>query len=536
MEGKLRGLNKLRDAIRTPIGGIALAFLIGACGTAPDGGVATSDTDPERMFQAGFEKIHVVYIEPVDYGDLALTGLGQLASLDPAIAVEEQADVFQLSVNGSVVGTFAAPDDNDPDAWGTLFAEVVEAARTAGPELSKKTYEEVYQSAFTGIVSKLDGFSRYSSAADAKRNRESREGFGGIGVRISVEEKVVRIISVMRDTPAEQVGLQAEDIVTHIDDKPVAGLDQETVVDMLRGPDTSKVMLTVMRDKGKPFNVTITRAHIVPETVTYERKDNVAYIRIYGFNLDTAESLRKALVNSRKEIGKSFKGYILDLRGNPGGLLDQSVAVSDLLIEKGRIVATHGRHPDSHQYFDATPGDITGGQPVVVLINGDSASASEIVAAALQDSGRAVVVGSNSYGKGTVQNVFRMPNDGELTLTWARFFSPSGYTLNHLGVLPSLCTNDGDDSAAQVIIALRDGAIEPVETAARVAVNPSDKPALDKLRSVCPVRQGEQEIDMQIAVQLLQDPALYNRALHLADLPSGYVNPDQGAVVSEAQP
>ncbi|MGH6931609.1 MAG: S41 family peptidase [Dongiaceae bacterium] len=529
-------MSTARRKILALCGAIILSGLLTACGTSGDGGLVAGRDEPERMFQSGYEKIEVIYIDHVDYGDLSITGLRQLASLDPTIGVDRQPGKFQLTINGAPVRTFDEPPENDPDEWGRLVADIVEAAHDAAPELAKKSYEEVYQVTFTGIVSKLDGFSRYSSAAEAQRNRESREGFGGIGVRIAVEETSVRIISVMHYTPAERVGLKAEDIITHVNDKPVAGLDQETVVDMLRGPDSSKVLLTVVRDKGKPFNVTVTRAHIVPETVTYERNGDIAHIRVYGFNLDTAESLRKELVNARKEIGKSFKGYILDLRGNPGGLLDQSVAVSDLLIEKGRIVATHGRHPDSHQYFDATPGDVTGGMPVVVLINGDSASASEIVAAALQDSGRAVVVGSNSYGKGTVQNVFRMPNDGELTLTWARFYSPSGYTLHHLGVLPSVCTNEADETAAELIDALRKSQIKPIEIAARVTVDPNDKPALDKLRTTCPVRQGEQEIDMQVAIGLLDEPALYNRALHLADLPSGFVNPDTGAVVSEAQP
>src|SRR4029453_18190026 len=233
---------------------------------------------------------------------------------------------------------------------------------------------------------------------------------------------------------------------------------------------------------------------IVPETVTFERKGSVAYLRVYGFNQDTADSLRKEMLHAQQDIGTGLKGYIMDLRGNPGGLLDQSVAVSDLFIGHGRIVSTHGRHPDSHQYFEATAGDIADGLPLVVLVNGDSASAAEIVAAALQDSGPAVVVGSNSYGKGTVQTVLRMPNDGELTLTWARFHAPSGYTLNHLGVLPSICTSRDEDSRATVA-ALKEDRVAAIPTIARNAASPTDLVTLNKLRAACPARKEENPVD-----------------------------------------
>jgi carboxyl-terminal processing protease len=290
-----------------------------------------------------------------------------------------------------------------------------------------------------------------------------------------------------------------------------------------------------VRNAGAPFAVIVTRAHIVPETVTYERKGNVAYMHIYGFNLDTADSLRKEMLHARQDIGPALLGYVLDLRGNPGGLLDQSVAVSDLLIKHGRIVSTHGRHPDSHQYFEATAGDVANGLPIVVLVNGDSASAAEIVAAALQDSGRAVVVGSNSYGKGTVQTVLRMPNDGELTLTWARFHAPSGYTLNRLGVIPSVCTTGNGGSAEVLIEELRRNRLKPIPTNIRNRVHPEDMRALRELRSLCPERRGEEDIDENVALRLLSHPSLYRRAVHLADLPSGESQSD-GAVVSQVRP
>src|SRR5207249_8814882 len=244
----------------------------------------------------------------------------------------------------------------------------------------------------------------------------------------------------------------------------------------------------------------------VPETVTYRREGDVAYIRIYSFNLETSDSLRREISNAQTELGKKLRGYVLDLRGNPGGLLDQAVAVSDLFLNSGRIVSTHGRNPDSHQYFEATPGDAIDGLPMAVLINGNSASASEIVAAALQDNDRAVVIGSNSYGKGTVQELRRLPNDGELTLTWARFHAPSGYTLHHVGVLPSICTNKDDEDATQLLAELGAGKLPPLPVEQRGNTSPEDTAALDKIRAVCPVYHSERAVDLEVAIRLLNQP------------------------------
>ena len=284
-----------------------------------------------------------------------------------------------------------------------------------------------------------------------------------------------------------------------------------------------------------PLSIAITRALVIPETVVYRREGDIAYFRIYNFNEDTAGSLRREFENARNDIGGQMRGLILDLRADPGGLLDQAVAVADLFMNGGRIVSTHGRNPDSHQYFEATPGDIANGLPIAVLINGNSASASEIVAAALQDSGRAVLIGSNSYGKGTVQTVQRLPNNGELTLTWARFHAPSGYTLNHIGVLPSICTNAGDEDATDLLSQLSSGKLRPVPVAARNSASPDDTAALDKLRETCPAYKSERAVDVQVALRLLTRPRLYAQAISLAQLPGRQPAAAQSAL-SPTQP
>lgn len=500
---------------------LALLVLVGCTGDNPY--APTPDYTSDRsMFVRGYEEIESAYIEPIDIGTLAVAGLQQLATIDPAIVIDRSDGEVTLVVENGAATSFDAPAPDQATRWGVLTAGALGAARAASPAVAAADNEEIYQTMFDGVVDRLDDFSRYSSAADAAENRATREGFGGIGVRIAVEENSVRILSVMHYTPAERAGLKADDYITHIDGEPVAGLDQQDVILRLRGPVDSPVILTIERGGvTEPLPVEVTRAHVVPETVVYRREGSIAYLRIYSFNLETADSLRREIRSAMAEIGPELRGLVLDLRGNPGGLLDQAVAVSDLFLDDGRVVSTHGRHPDSHQYFEAGPGDVAAGKPIIVLINGNSASAAEIVAAALQDDGRAVVVGTNSYGKGTVQTVIRMPNDGELTLTWARFHAPSGYTLNHLGVLPTICTSAGSSStdADRLMRELAAGALQPVPTDRRNATDPSDTEALDRLRAACPQRRSEEGLDLVLALRLLDNPPLYARAVHLADTP-----------------
>lgn len=495
-------------------------LLLGACaattGNTPGDAEAALDRD---MFVTGFEDIQAVYITPPDIPAMAIAGLQQLSSLDPDISAKRVGDKIELMVKNQPIETISVDDDMDANDWGEATAEALDDARADSEKLRAIPDEKIYASMFSGVIGKLDAFSRYSSADVAKENRASRDGFGGIGVRISVEDNAVRVISVMHYTPAERLGVKRDDVITAIDNSPTGGMTQQDVVDKLRGPVDSRVSLIIKRENLKePFAVSLTRAHVVPETVSYHREGEVAYFRIYSFNSETTESLKREINDAQSEIGPRLQGYIIDLRQNPGGLLNQAVSMSNLFLNEGRIVSTHGRHPDSHQYFEASDGDITEGKPIVALVDGNSASAAEIVAAALQDNGRAVVVGSNSYGKGTVQTVLPMPNQGEITLTWARFHAPSGYTLHHLGVLPTVCTV-GEEDADQLVHDLTDGRMAQVPTAKRNAAKPDDIKALDALRSTCPARQTEEAIDMEVAMKILEKPDLFAEAIHLAQPP-----------------
>lgn len=493
-----------------------LALLLAACTAEPVAETGGFDKSRAvRIFSVGYQDIADIYIQEVEIADLATAGLGGLTAVDPELRFGQTGEQLTMTYVGRPVISFAMPETADARAWGKITAAALERGRAVSPLLSEYDSEALYETVFDGIVTELDGFSRYAGRDEARENRASRDGFGGIGVRIRVIDEGVRILSVMEDTPAEEAGLRAQDLITSIDGEAAAGLSQREVVRRLRGPIRSKVNLLIARDEQDPkLVITVTRAHVVPQTVTYHAEGRIGYIRVSNFNQSTARSLRQKIRQAHDELGESLAGYILDLRGNPGGLLDQAVEAADLFVAEGRIVSTRGRHPDSHQIFDAESDDIAEGHAVVLLVDGSSASASEIVAAALQDDGRAVLVGSNSFGKGTVQTVLRLPNEGELTLTWANFHAPSGYALNRVGVLPNLCTSGEIASSADVLERLRQGEF-PLRPSALVKAPEGERQAaqLAESRARCPKRDGAPEIDLDVARRLLADPALYKRAL-----------------------
>jgi carboxyl-terminal processing protease len=252
---------------------------------------------------------------------------------------------------------------------------------------------------------------------------------------------------------------------------------------------------------------------VILPTVKVSRDGGTVVLQVASFNQNTTQQVVEALGAVKREMGPRLRGIVLDLRGNPGGLLDQAVSLSDVFIANGPIVSTVGRHPASRQFFEASGDSVVPQVPVVVLINGGSASSSEIVAAALQDVGRAVIVGSTSYGKGTVQTVLRLPNDGELTLTWAQLVAPSGYLLHDHGVVPNLCTSDlsDDDNSVQVALQRASGSAGPPTPPPRRRTG-LDEQAWSQLRHSCPARQGDHQIDIKVAKRLLADPLLYSRA------------------------
>ena len=322
-----------------------------------------------------------------------------------------------------------------------LFGDVFERVRADYVE--KPDDGKLVETAINGMLAGLDP---HSSFMDAKSFRDmqvqTRGEFGGLGIEVTMEEGLVKVVAPIDETPAAKAGVMANDIITHLDDEAVQGLTLNQAVEKMRGPVNTKIKLKIMRKGGdKPVEISITRDVIRVRAVRSRPEgDDVGYIRITQFNEQTTENVRKAMTDLAAQVpDNKLKGYILDLRNNPGGLLDQAISVSDVFMEKGEIVSTRGRNAEETQRFNARPGDLTKGKPIIVLINGGSASASEIVAGALQDHKRATVLGTRSFGKGSVQTIIPLgAGNGALRLTTARYYTPSGKSIQAKGISPDI--------------------------------------------------------------------------------------------------
>ena len=341
----------------------------------------------------------------------------------------------------ALVGATAKAAAADTYRQLNLFGDVFERVRADYVE--KPDDSKLIESAINGMLNSLDPHSSYMDPKSFRDMQvQTRGEFGGLGIEVTMEDGLVKVVAPIDDTPAAKAGILAGDVITHLDDEPVQGLTLNQAVDKMRGPVNSKIKLKIMRKgQDKPLDVSIVRDIIRVRSVRFENEGgDVGYIRITQFNEQTTEGLKKALSDLSAQIPpEKLKGFVLDLRNNPGGLLDQAISVSDAFLEKGEIVSTRGRNPEETQRFNARAGDLTKGKPLIVLINGGSASASEIVAGALQDHKRATLVGTRSFGKGSVQTIIPLGSgNGALRLTTARYFTPSGRSIQAKGITPDI--------------------------------------------------------------------------------------------------
>jgi carboxyl-terminal processing protease len=343
---------------------------------------------------------------------------------------------------------FAQGSDSSTDL--TRFGKAYAVVRANYVEQPQD--EQMVEGAIGGMLGNLDPHSSYFDPRTYAAMQVKTEGqYGGVGMVIGLDDSMVVVISPIEDTPASRAGLKAGDHILSIDSKTMTGQKLDEVQDKLRGPAGSKLTLSILRQGMKdPFDVRLVREVIAVEADTHKRQGDVGYIRLPAFNEHTDSGLRKAVAALKKEIGPGIKGYIIDLRDNGGGLLDQAVAVSDDFLDGGEIVSIRGRNKDETQRFDAQPGDITDGKPVIVLVNGGTASASEIVAGALQDHRRARIEGSLTFGKGSVQTVIPLEDGkaGALHLTTARYYTPSGRSIQTTGIVPDVAVADNNNTDA----------------------------------------------------------------------------------------
>src|SRR6516164_6927022 len=338
---------------------------------------------------------------------------------------------------GSAAGAAASDTYRTLNLFGDVF-ERVRADYVEKPDDSK-----LVESAINGMLAGLDPHSSYMDPKSFRDMQvQTRGEFGGLGIEVTMEDGLVKVVAPIDETPAAKAGVMANDIITHLDNEAVQGLTLNQAVDKMRGPVNTKIKLTIMR-KGadKPIEVTIVRDIIRVKSVRWRPQgSDVGYIRVTQFNEQTTDGLKQAITELNAQLGADkIKGYVLDLRNNPGGLLDQAISVSDTFLEKGEIVSTRGRNPEETQRFNARPGDLIKNKPLIVLINGGSASASEIVAGALQDHKRATLIGTRSFGKGSVQTIIPLgAGNGALRLTTARYYTPSGRSIQAKGISPDI--------------------------------------------------------------------------------------------------
>src|SRR3974390_2564335 len=308
---------------------------------------------------------------------------------------------------------------------------------------------ELVSSAIEGMGSSLDPHSSYMDAkVFADMQIQTKGEFGGLGLEVRMQAGLVKVITPVDDTPAARAGIKTGDYIAAIDSTPIQGMALDDAVAKMRGAPGTKVTLTILRqDAKKPFDVALTRAVIQVDSVKYRREGDIGYIRLSGFNEETTHGLERGIRDLKKQIGPGLKGYVLDLRNNPGGLLDQAVSGASDFVQTGEIVSTRGRHSDDTQHYNSSGHYMMDGKPVVVLINAGTASASEIVAGALQDHKAATIIGMTSFGKGSVQTIIPLgEGGGALRLTTARYFTPSGHSIQAQGIIPAVAVADGDEN------------------------------------------------------------------------------------------
>ncbi|MBP7064959.1 MAG: S41 family peptidase [Ferrovibrio sp.] len=424
------------------------------------------------------------------------------------------------------VALFAAPNkvgglqSSDTYKQLNLFGEIFERVRN---DYYKETKDEqLMENAINGMLTSLDPYSIYMPPRSFQEARvQTRGEFGGLGLEVTMENGLVKVVSPIDDTPAQRAGMLPGDIITHLDGDPVLGKTLQEAIEKMRGAPNSKIVLTVRRGSdasAKPLDVSVIRAVIKTRVVRSRREDDVAYLRLSSFNEHTTQDMVAAIERLKQEIGPNLKGYVIDLRDNPGGLLDQAISVSDSFLNQGEIVSTRSLRPnaDEGQRVNAKRGDVTDGKPIAVLINGGSASASEIVAGALQDHHRAVLVGNTTFGKGLVQTMIPLGEFGGMKLTTAGYFTPSGRSIDKTGIAPDVeVWSDRDRQIAAALKARRElnghretedeaPAAKPAETGKPGdAGNPATPTA--PATSMKP-EEGAQDVVLQAALELLRAP------------------------------
>lgn len=494
---------------------LLLALPARAQSARPDG--ATFSTERVgSVLAAAMEFIVPRSLDPTTPPQIAEWGLRGITALDPALATDVQDGLLRLLAAGEPVFRREAPAEPSARAWAQASADVGLAAWTVSEAVRRAGVQGFIQSFFDEVFNHLDPYSRYVPPGGARGARARGSGEAGVGIRLGGRGGEIIVEEVKFGGEAAASGIRPGDRVLAVDDRPVRGRDARTVSGWIAGEDGTAVSLTLRGRDGRVRTIELEREAVPPETVFAERLGDALVLRISAFGRDTEQRLADELQRGLSAGGRSggVRGVVFDLRGNRGGLLRQAVAATDVVLSAGPIATTAGRNPQAAHRWAAGGGDGAGGRPIVVLVDGRSASAAEIMAAALSDNGRAVVVGSSTLGKGLVQTIAPLPDGGELYVSWSRVLAPRGWPIQGLGVLPQVCTSLGRDALDRQLAALQRGrpALAQALAAHRAARAPVPAARVVELRGACPAAEGR-EADLAAARHLLDHPAAYAAAL-----------------------
>ncbi len=463
------------------------------------------DADEAFLYGVGIGAIQELYVEAYHPREVAMAGLVNLG---------EQANFSLKSENGVTVidGPGGSTEFDEPKGdyyleWGLHSAFVALHMITASERIRRMPQSTRETEIFEGYMSLLDGVSRYLPAADAELFRDDVFGFGGMGILIAYEENGIRVREVVRGGPAEESGLEDGDLITHVNGQRVTGdMSEDLVLSLLRGPVGSLATVLLQRE-GRTLRRTVSRQIVALPSLRGQMVGDVAVIQMAVFSEQSTAEFLDVVRRLRKEEPSS---WLLDLRENPGGLKTAAQEIADYVIGQGPILVSAGRDIDTKDTVEAKPNDILLGAPLLVLINGNSASASEILASAIQDNGRGIVIGSTSFGKGSIQTSFDLPNGAMMTVTSGAFFAPSGAPLNKAGVTPNVCFTDRTAKAVIDDALTSDPKIAALRARSIIARNMKDK---ETYRSVCPPSERYTEDDSDLALQLATSPEAYQRIL-----------------------
>jgi carboxyl-terminal processing protease len=452
-------------------------------------------------------------LEPEGSPQLTVWGLRGLTALDPALVPELREKEMRLLKGGKPVFSAPLPADASPAGWGELAASMAEAAYGASDPVRQAGMRGIIRSFFDEMFNHLDPYSRYVPPGAADTERERRSGQVGLGMTLVRARGVILVADVLPGSPADDAGLRPGDRIISVDGHAVRAEPASVVDGWIAGQDGTVVEVVWRGRTGPIHRAQIERALVAPQTVTAERLGDVVLIHISGFSSDTDDQFASALAAGF--AGHKVRGIVVDLRGNRGGLLRQAVSVVDQVMTAGLVTTTAGRNPQASRVWPAGTGDDSArGLPMVVLVDGRTASAAEIMAAALADNGRAVVVGSSTLGKGLVQTIAPLPDGGELFVTWSRVLAPGGWPLQALGVMPQICTSLGEDSLKVQLDDLLQGKLDMGAALGRHNAARAPLPAAQvvELRNACPAAEGR-DADLDVAGFLLGHPDAYQTAL-----------------------